>query len=689
VLLDFVSSWLLRKLQGPASKVGKRLEGMANKLKGKGKGRGKVKGQGDGTGGGRQRRADADAPGAGVGAPRGARGRGRGDRDGDPAPGTRRRARDAEGAGRGDRDRDAPGGRRRTRDADASPTAAGKGKGKGKGDGQGKRDGDPRDEGGTATAARAAQRAARGGWSAARSSGSRQVLSAGELTAILSRSERAGGGRGGRVQLRPQVTGDTWKVQADATVGKSRGTASAGRGWVAKSPTGQSFYAASNMAAFHRKLIQDAIARLRRDPGEHGERDARAAYDEKVAAGRQVERAQQGALDGRLRGLRFAVEMEPFSGVESDQKIRTKVSVTPNTQEESVDLPLDALGKEQQLEQAVRAIRPKLAALLAKRPTRAAVEAKLAEWKASFRLTALVMDERGEQVQFIAKVNPEDTVGAAISAKAAMLFRAKRKAQEIVLSEMGGSDSTAELAEEFKKQKAQGKPLELPTAEDQLRFAEVLKQGNAGTGQVVIGSGSSAVPTSFTQLRGNSIFVRGLGTSEKLLGDLREGAARLGMTEQQLAVEVMNYGRTGQIDPKIQGDAKLMKTIGHELFRQNSVEPARIPTHLSDRAAALKRATGEGGTIADLETPADIAPVKGKHQGAVRGHATAEEMIRRDAAGEEPLRPNTMRERTGRLVIEASDAAAQAMDDKLFTDYDALVGALAGEIRQYTLGRTP
>ena len=36
VVLDFVANWLLKKLRGPASKVGRKLEGMAGKLKGKG-----------------------------------------------------------------------------------------------------------------------------------------------------------------------------------------------------------------------------------------------------------------------------------------------------------------------------------------------------------------------------------------------------------------------------------------------------------------------------------------------------------------------------------------------------------------------------------------------------------------------------------------------------------------------------
>jgi voltage-gated potassium channel Kch len=345
--------------------------------------------------------------------------------------------------------------------------------------------------------------------------------------------------------------------------------------------------------------------------------------------------------------------------------------------------------KQKRLSDAVRTINPKLAALIARQPSAAQVRAKLASWKIQYHLTELRMEEHGEQVTFTATVNPKEVLKAkAISAAAAVLFRAKQRAQQKVAAEVAAKRSPSDLADEFKTERDRGRPVHLPTAEDQIRFADVLRQGNAGTGNVVVGSGKSAVPTSFTQLGGNAIFVRGLGASQKILSELRAGAARLGMTEQQLAEQIMNYGKTGTIDRRIQGDPKLMSTIGHELFRQHSVEPARISTHLSDRAGALGAASGTGGTVAQLETPADMAPIKGVQQGAVRGHATAEEMLRRQESGEHPLRQGTIRERTGQLVLEASEREASQMDGKLVTDTAALEGALVARIRRDVLGRT-
>lgn len=160
------------------------------------------------------------------------------------------------------------------------------------------------------------------------------------------------------------------------------------------------------------------------------------------------------------------------------------------------------------------------------------------------------------------------------------------------------------------------------------------------------------------------------------------------MTEQQLAEEIINYGHTGRIDPRVRKDPQLMSTIGRDLFRQHAVEPARISTHLSDRAGALERAAGPGGTVSQLETPADIAPKKGRTHGAVRGHATAEEMLRRNERWETPLRSGTIRERTGQLVLQASEREARQMTDKLVNDPATLERVLIARIRRDVLGRT-
>jgi hypothetical protein len=61
----------------------------------------------------------------------------------------------------------------------------------------------------------------------------------------------------------------------------------------------------------------------------------------------------------------------------------------------------------------VRAIRPKLAALIAKQPSKLRVRAQLTVWKLRYRLTELRMGPHGKQIEFIAKVNPDDKLGSA------------------------------------------------------------------------------------------------------------------------------------------------------------------------------------------------------------------------------------------------------------------------------------
>jgi hypothetical protein len=69
--------------------------------------------------------------------------------------------------------------------------------------------------------------------------------------------------------------------------------------------------------------------------------------------------------------------------------------------------------KQKRLADAVRAIRPKLAALIAKRPSKLRVRGQLTVWKLRHHLTELRMEDHGKQVEFIAKVNPEEAVGNA------------------------------------------------------------------------------------------------------------------------------------------------------------------------------------------------------------------------------------------------------------------------------------
>jgi hypothetical protein len=69
--------------------------------------------------------------------------------------------------------------------------------------------------------------------------------------------------------------------------------------------------------------------------------------------------------------------------------------------------------KRKRLADAVRDIRPKLAALIAKQPSKLRVRGQLLAWKLRHRLTELRMDPHGKGLEFVAKINPEENVGSA------------------------------------------------------------------------------------------------------------------------------------------------------------------------------------------------------------------------------------------------------------------------------------
>jgi hypothetical protein len=214
----------------------------------------------------------------------------------------------------------------------------------------------------------------------------------------------------------------------------------------------------------------------------------------------------------------------------------------------------------------------------------------------------------------------------------------------------------------------------------------VLKANQGGTGTAIIGKEGNRVEASFTQMNGNAIFVRGIGTSQEIFTELKAGAKRVKMTEAQMVKAIAEYSKTGELDPRIRKDERLKNLIGRELFRQNAVEPARIPTHLADRSAALETASGNGGKIAQLETGADIAKIKGERQGAVQGHKTAGVILDREEKHEDPLRPGTIRERTGQEVLRISEQEAKKLSGKLLKDPQKLEEMLYKRIMRVIFG---
>jgi hypothetical protein len=293
VLLDFVSNWLLKKLEGPAKKVGARLKGMGEKLKKRFKGKG-AKGKPK-TGKKKSRDDGPDGP-SPKGKPGSAKNKPATNKKKDPS---------------------------KKKDP--------------------KKDKKKDDK---VAAQKAARAAAKRGWSQAKSASARHVVSTGEMQSLLNRAAQSTAKV--RIQLEAKPAGDSWSVEADAHVGKARASATTGRGWVAKGSSGQRFYAATNLTSFNKKLIDDAYRDLsagsgtsKGKPAAGASRPLKDQYAAKVAEGERVEKKQQGRLDAKIKGLRFTVTMEPFAQVERDKKIKTHFEVAPNTTEDDKDIKLD------------------------------------------------------------------------------------------------------------------------------------------------------------------------------------------------------------------------------------------------------------------------------------------------------------------------------------------------------------
>ncbi len=216
----------------------------------------------------------------------------------------------------------------------------GKGKGKGKSKaghkgGKGKKKDKSRD---MAAARREAKKAARKGWKRAKAKTGKRVAKQAEVEKTLRQVEGTRGGA--RIKVDAQIQGDSWTVRATATRKGKTARASDGRGWVAKDEKGGRWLAAQNLTTSNKQLIASIFTGLTAD--DEKARDLKAEYQGKKKAAERLRKKGQARLDKRVRGLRLTVEIEPFSGVEKDKKMRTTVRIAPNTQEQTKEVPLDA-----------------------------------------------------------------------------------------------------------------------------------------------------------------------------------------------------------------------------------------------------------------------------------------------------------------------------------------------------------
>jgi hypothetical protein len=182
-----------------------------------------------------------------------------------------------------------------------------------------------------AAARRAARQAADRGWAAARTASARELLSRGELDAVLRRADQPIGKA--KIDLDIEERGRVWAIEAQARIGTAHAKDSEGSGWIAKNEAGGHFYAAEDHSAFNRQLIDEAFTTLKREDADDDGVTLRGAYDDKVENSKRIEREQQAKLDQRIRGVRFELALEAFAGAEKDEKIETKARVTPNMSE--------------------------------------------------------------------------------------------------------------------------------------------------------------------------------------------------------------------------------------------------------------------------------------------------------------------------------------------------------------------
>jgi uncharacterized protein YdcH (DUF465 family) len=116
----------------------------------------------------------------------------------------------------------------------------------------------------------------------------------------------------------------------------------AGQGWIAQGEGGKRWYAAKNNEPLHKQIIKETIQKLKKgDSAQTGLQNLRQSYQEKVKLGQELEQQGQQRLDNSIKGIKYSVKMEDFSGVESDNKIKTQLHIRPNATEIQIDVALE------------------------------------------------------------------------------------------------------------------------------------------------------------------------------------------------------------------------------------------------------------------------------------------------------------------------------------------------------------
>ncbi|MFN0252791.1 MAG: hypothetical protein ACKV2T_38305 [Kofleriaceae bacterium] len=194
-------------------------------------------------------------------------------------------------------------------------------------------------------------------------------------------------------------------------------------------------------------------------------------------------------------------------------------------------------------------------------------------------------------------------------------------------------------------------------------LARVLADGETSLGHVklTVGSGESRAPVSFAQMRShkNSTFVNQHGTSIGIHTEMEARARQTGLTERDLGQEFINFQDTGRLHPRILADPALHLLLAREQLRLFGLEPARVLGHYPEVANARAR-MARSRSIDDFEVPADIAPIDGKREGAVKSHQHA----KRIADGEH-VEPGVSSD-SGERVLASQQSDTRSIDRELF-----------------------
>lgn len=153
--------------------------------------------------------------------------------------------------------------------------------------------------------------------------------------------------RGTSIRLSLASRRSGWKVKASARKGARRASAKAGHGWITRAHRAPKakFYATRSYAAHHRQLLETAAAAIqaadaRADSEQKGTRQQ---YD--IIKREAAQQAQQGQSRISLRGIRFDIDVEPWTSADQDKEVTTELIISPNAATKTIRTRINARNK--------------------------------------------------------------------------------------------------------------------------------------------------------------------------------------------------------------------------------------------------------------------------------------------------------------------------------------------------------